>query len=72
MIQLWQLGLYKACKFGALQQLKKEIDEYTLDIAAIQEVCWHGKGIMDTGNLSFFWWSCKVMFGTAFASGETV
>jgi hypothetical protein len=43
------LSLYR---IGALRQLKSELEKYSIDIAAIQEILWKGTGVMDMGNFT--------------------
>lgn len=42
-------------KPGALMQLKCELTKYKVDIAALQEIKWMGKGIMKSGNHIVFY-----------------
>jgi hypothetical protein len=64
-IGLWKvLSLYKA---GALKMLLEQLDSYKLDITAIQELRWLGKGVMEQSDDVVFY-SCQKshMFGTGF------
>jgi exonuclease III len=50
-----------------LKQLKIQMDKYRIDIIAIQEIRWKGKGVMDTGNFTLFYSGhASNTFGTGF------
>jgi hypothetical protein len=52
-------------KAGMLQQVKKELEIYKTDIAAIQKIRWKGSGVFDTGSFTLMYSGNEInMFGT--------
>jgi exonuclease III len=49
----WNIrSLYKA---GALKSVSRELENYKLDLVAVQEVPWEGEGTIPVDNFTFFY-----------------
>jgi hypothetical protein len=66
-IATWNvLSLYR---IGASRQLKSELEKYSINIAAVQEIRWKGTGVMDTGNFTMYY---SKNIGNTFGTGFLV
>jgi hypothetical protein len=59
------------CRIGAFRRLKTELEKYSIDNAAIQEIRWKGSGVMDTGSFSVYYsGNIGSTFGAGFLVGK--
>jgi exonuclease III len=63
--------LYKG---GALEQLEKVLQDYEVDIIALQEICWIGQGVLEKRNCSVYYCcqKSKHEFGCGFVVNSKI
>jgi exonuclease III len=71
-IRTW--NVLTLCKRGALRNLDKVLQEYKIDITALQEIHWIGQGIVErrNNNIYYSYHKSKHEFGCGFIVSKRV